>query len=902
MNDLLTTQGGLVDVASSAPETPLPNVLLVDDQPARLLTYEALLDGVGVRCVRAHSGTEALQKLLVEEFATIVLDVQMPEMDGFETARHIRGHPRFERTPIIFVTGVNVSELDRLRGYEVGAIDYIPLPIVPEIFRSKIALLVELYSRRAELKKLNRHLETARSQLEGERNDAILQSRSLQKQASDQGDWIRASLRLGEKFRSLTEPADIAFAAAEILCETLAVSRCGYGTIDHAAETITIERDWNAPGIRSLAGVLHFRDYGTYIDELKRGETVICTNAALDPRTSATAAALRSIQVQSFVNMPIIEQQGTVALLYLNHEHPRQWSDEELAFIRDIAERTRVAVERRRNERALAAELECMGCLRNLSARLVAEENPETLFGEVLAAATFITAADRGTVQLFDAAANELVLAAAQGFEESLLERFSRVGPSTGSSCGLALAARKRVFIGLDEGEPDPDGSRALLRSSGLRCAQSTPLVSRSGEIIGMFSTHWFEKRVLTEREDRFLDLLARQAADLIERQAIDQSMREADRRKDEFIAMLSHELRNPLVPIRNGITLLKKAPDPEGIIAKIQPMMERQMAHTVRLVDDLLDVSRVTSGRIELIRAPATLDSIIAVAIEAQRPKMDLRELKLEVRVEDPGRQVNVDAPRLTQAVSNLLSNAVKFSPTGARVELRARISPAVAGLPYLLVSIRDYGIGIRPEELSRIFELFASIPGAANSRSSRSGLGVGLALARKIVELHGGSLQAFSEGIGLGSEFVIRIPVPDSAETLVRSREPSAPLPVNLRVLVVDDNTDGANSMVMLLQSLGMAAEAVYDGEAAIASVENQRYSIVVLDIGMPGMDGFEVCRRLREKFGNSLIIIALTGWGQERDKLRVVEAGFDSHLTKPVDAKSLADAIRALSAQPA
>lgn len=982
-----------------------PRVLLVDDQPARLLTYESLLEGVGVGCVRAVSGTQALERLLQEEFAVIVLDVSMPDMDGFEVARQVRGHPRFEHTPIIFVTGVNISEIDRLRGYEVGGIDYIQIPLVPEIFRSKVALLVELYLRKAQLKDLNQQLESARSQLETERDHAVSETFRVRKQAEDQFQVLlshptehtiligavrnqaggvmywrcldantnalsflnqtrealmgkrldqvlgeraeplaalssmvlvkraphfyeaesqgkrfsnvlfpvgedtvlatgvsiqrraamqavrdrearaEALLQLAEVFRLKREPADIAFSAAEILGRTLQVSRCGYGTIDREAETITIERDWNAHGIHSIAGVLHFRDYGTYIDELKRGETVVCVDAEQDPRTAATVAMLRRIQVQAFVNMPVIEQEGAVALLYLNHRESRAWPEDELTFIRDFAERTRVAVERRRNEQVMAADLECMGKLRDLAAGLIANEDPCALFEDVLTTAVFVAGAEAGSIQLLDAASGDLLLAAARGLDPVLVEGFGRVRPGSSSSCGQALAAKQRVFLDF---EPAPgavaDKTLELLRSFGLRCGQSTPLVGRSGRMVGMFSTHWRQSRTLKDRDQKFLDLLAGQAADLIERH-------EAARHKDEFIAMLSHELRNPLVPIRNGVALLGEASDPRELLATIQPMMARQLAHLARLLDDLLDVSRITSGQLRLEKKPVTLQSILTLALDSHREQARQKSIEFIEQLRDVTRQLNVDESRMAQVISNLLSNAVKFSQPGGRITLEGSfLDPPQVQSSCLELALRDTGAGIAAEDLPRVFDMFMSSPLQVAGRTARDGLGVGLALARRIVQLHDGVLEAHSDGPGQGSRFVLRIPV-EEAVAASRAEAPGKNAPAGpLDILVVDDNVDGANSMVLLLHSMGYGATARYDAMSGIAATEQQLPSIVLMDIGMPVMDGYEACRRLRQLHGAALRIIAVTGWGQAEDKRRALESGFDGHLTKPVEPDEL------------
>jgi PAS domain S-box-containing protein len=971
-----------------------PSVLLVDDQPARLLTYEAVLEGVGVNCVRALSGQEALHKLLTHTFALILLDVSMPGMDGFETARFIREHPRFERTPIIFVTGIHVNELDTLRGYEAGAIDYIPVPIVPEILRSKVALLVELYRRRAELETLNRDLQMTRARLEAERRSELAAGESQLRESearyrtvfenpmqltfvleavrdghgvvtdwsyrdanvsglkfldrshealldqlfsnvmgdraenlipayarvldtripyryecrageSDflmcvfpmgselvvssgvditaritaereikrsldidraQKEWLgavldsmneevyftdvhkrytyanpaairefghesvngvsvekvisslevlrpdgtprpmaespplralggevirgeeqivriprtgelrhrqvssapvrdghgiiigavsvvrdvteqrradaalrikdirtAALLELSDEFRSVTTPADLAFAAARLLGETLAVTRCGYGTIDAVSETISIEREWNAPGIQSLAGVLHFRDYGTYIDDLKRGETVICSDAYEDPRTVATAAALDSISARSFVNMPVTEQGGFVALLYLNHVAVRAWPPDEVEFIREVADRTRVAVERRRNEQEM------------------------------------------------------------------------------------------------------------ILR---------------------------------------------------------EQQLREADRRKDEFIAMLAHELRNPLVPIRSGIELLKHAAQKPALIDTVRPTMERQIGHVVRLIDDLLDVSRITSGKIELQRQAVTLSSVVGTAVEANRAAMDAGRLDLLVNLDEPHWLLDVDPTRLSQVISNLLQNAVKFTAQGGRIEIRGRIdSIGQAGVPELDLTILDSGAGIRAELLPRIFDLFARAD--VSGRDKHSGLGIGLAMSRRLVEMHFGALTVHSEGEGRGSSFTIRLPAPrllqQEGQNVVQDGGTEL---AGLRIMVIDDNHDAADAMSMLVAAMGAVVEVAYDGPSGLTALTSFRPDVILLDIGMPFMDGYETCRRVRELAGHNVGVVALSGWGQEQDKHSAAQAGFDAHLTKPADPMKLQELIRGLN----
>jgi PAS domain S-box-containing protein len=1019
----------------------LPAVLLVDDQPARLLTYESILQGVGVTCERALSGREALEKLLRQSYAVILLDISMPEMDGYETARFIREHPKFERTPIIFITGVHLSELDTLKGYEAGAIDYISVPIVPEILRSKVALLVELYRRRTELEALNSELLATRERLEAERNAALVAGAAQQEAASQraekewlsavlnsmneevyftdtshrytyanpaalrefghdrledvrvenlvaglevlradgtprpleeapplralQGELVRdeehivrtprtgefrhrqvsaapvrdrrgkiigsvsvvrditdrkrteeafraqdmrtaALLRLADQFRSLTSPADLAFAASKILGETLNVSRCGYGTIDAGTETIAIERDWTAPGIESLAGVRRFREYGTFFDDLKRGEFMVCTDVELDPRTAAAAQQFKAINIRSFVSMPITEDGGFVALLYLNHPRVRLWLPEELAFIRDVAERTRLAVERRRSEQAAAADLKYTVLLRDLAGRLVGEGDVQKLFEEILAAAMTISAAQGGTLQLLDEASQALVFAATIGLDAELTSQFERVNASSGSPCGVALGCGERAFLDFDvPASEDPDGSRRMHFSYGLVCAQSTPLLSRSGRPLGMVSTHWRQRHRLSERELRFLDMLARQAADLIERtqanQALrvrEQQLREADRRKDEFIAMLAHELRNPLVPIRAGVELLKSAQGQPGLTESVRPMMERQVSHMIRLIDDLLDVSRITSGKIELRPQPTTLSTVVGSAVEANRSAINAGNLELHVKLDRPDWVLHVDPTRFAQVLSNLLQNSAKFTPPGGWIRIDARIEErrASAELPELVVQVCDSGVGIAPEMLPRVFELFAQANTAGQRR--HTGLGIGLALARRLIEMHGGTLEARSEGLGRGSEFTVRVPAPHGLEAQGVARPSDVQPLAGIRVLVIDDTRDAADSMALLLESLGGSTRVAYDGVSGLTLLERDPADIVLLDIGMPGMDGYGVCRVIRERFGARVGVVAISGWGQDQDKQMAARAGFDAHLTKPADPAGLEKVIRTLS----
>jgi signal transduction histidine kinase/ActR/RegA family two-component response regulator len=533
--------------------------------------------------------------------------------------------------------------------------------------------------------------------------------------------------------------------------------------------------------------------------------------------------------------------------------------------------------------------------LHTVAAQLIGADGGSAIYNDILNAAIEIVDADAGTIQLLDPRTQTLSLLATRGFGAEMRAHFEQVDAMSGSPCGRALAAGRREFVVFDPELADPDGATRRHLEAGLVCAQSTPLVSRSGRAVGMCSTHWRTRRVLTDRELRFLDLLGRQAADLIERsqvhaalQASEQSLRDQARRKDEFIAMLAHELRNPLAPIRTGIALLKHAQEP--LVTQVRPMMERQVVHMVRLVDDLLDVSRITSGRVQLKREMVTVGSLIDSAVESQQPALEAGGIVLCRALDDPGQQVHVDPARLSQVVANILHNAVKFTPAGGRITVRTAVERGErAGAPAVqLIQVEDTGVGIPRDMLDSIFDLFTQI--RPDSSARQGGMGIGLALSRTLIELHGGSITAESAGPGQGSCFSVRIPLPATPASpgalAAPPAEAPAARPVGISVLVVDDNRDAADSMALLLQQRGCEVRVAYGALAGLELLQHFQPALVLLDIGMPEVDGYEACRRIRLAHGDGVFVAALTGWGQDSDRSLTAAAGFDTHLTKPVD----------------
>jgi PAS domain S-box-containing protein len=362
-------------------------------------------------------------------------------------------------------------------------------------------------------------------------------------------------------------------------------------------------------------------------------------------------------------------------------------------------------------------------------------------------------------------------------------------------------------------------------------------------------------------------------------------ALKEADRRKDEFLATLAHELRNPLAPIRNALQVLRLSPD-AAAHEQARCLMQRQLEQMVRLVDDLLDVSRISSGKLELRKEPVQLSAVVGSAVEASRPLIDHMGHELTMALPKQTIVVEADATRLAQVFSNLLNNSAKYMDRGGHIRLAVERQGSD-----VVVSVKDSGIGIAADHLPCIFEMFSQVE--RSLERSQGGLGIGLTLVKRLVEMHGGRIEARSDGLGKGAEFIVRLPVvvgasePPAADEGDGEEVPKS----SLRILVVDDNRDGADSLVMLLRIMGNNTRTAYDGQQGVEVAEDFRPDVILLDIGLPILNGYEACRCIRERpWGKNVVLIAVTGWGQDDDRRRSHEAGFDHHLVKPVDPRGL------------
>ena len=410
--------------------------------------------------------------------------------------------------------------------------------------------------------------------------------------------------------------------------------------------------------------------------------------------------------------------------------------------------------------------------------------------------------------------------------------------------------------------------------TSGEIVVDETPFVSPSGQ-------PGFYEYILSPvlDTDGRITQVAGITRDITERKNAEQALVESDRRKSDFLAMLAHELRNPLAPIRNGVDFLRQAGGGHAKVPALLNMMDRQITQVVRLIDDLMDVSRISRGKIELRREHFELAPVINQAVEAAQPSYD--HMKQDLTVTLPARPVRLsgDPARLAQVIGNLLNNACKFSDRGGHVNVTVERNADQA-----IVRVRDNGIGIAAKDRERIFEMFTQLDTAI--ARSKGGLGIGLTLVKDLVEMHGGAVEVHSEGLGRGSEFVLRLPVLEDQVPLLQEPHVRPAGFIQRRVLVVDDNADVTDMLAALLEFSGHQVDIAHDGVEAVEAAIRIRPNAVLLDIGVPRLDGYGAARQIREKLGNGVLLIAITGWGQDEDRHRAREAGFDQHMTKPVD----------------
>jgi signal transduction histidine kinase/DNA-binding response OmpR family regulator len=710
-------------------------ILIVDDLPEKLLVFQSILEELQQNLVMVRSGRDALRQLLEHEFAVVLLDVNMPDIDGFETAAMIRNYKKTAQTPIIFITAYT-DDIQTVRGYALGAVDYITTPVVPEILRSKVKVFVDLY-------RMNRQL-----RLWADERESLARAEAARAAAEEAQ---RRANFLSEVSNTLTRSLD----SESILQRLLAVA---------------------VPSMADIAAVALLND----------GASI----ASLDP---------------------------------LSNESPPS-----NAMVLHAVMATSSGVESKLNYEARSANIQI-----SPPRRLLELINRALQTGEV--------------------SVDE---------EASWLQIYPQLKNDPAESEFTAISIAEKPVA--------------------LRWLVTLPLYAGSS-IAGALLLGYSNARNYQDGDLALAKEVSSRASIALENSFLYREIQNGDRRKSEFLAMLAHELRNPLAPIRNAVHIIEQLQLGDATLDWAAQIIGNQVTHIARIVDDLLDVARIARGKVELRSDIVTLGSIVQHSLETSRPHIDARSQRLFVDLPTEQLLVRGDVVRLAQVLSNLLNNASKYTPAGGHIWLRAQcINDEV------VVSVRDNGAGIAAELLPDIFELFRQ--GAQSMDRAQGGLGVGLTLVKQLVELHDGSVQARSAGTGHGAEFIVRLPLCITAEA-----EPGEKIPATVtrdsamatRVLIVDDQKSSADSLRRIFEMKSFSVEVAYDGPSALQVAALFKPDVVILDIGLPGMDGFEVAQTIKTlPLRSDLLLIALTGYGQSEDVQRALSVGFDVHLVKPVD----------------
>lgn len=662
--------------------------------------------------------------------------------------------------------------------------------------------------------------------------------------------------------------------AAEAISDTylrLAQEAAGFGVYD--CDVVDNVYHWD-DRMRSFWGMepAAALDYDAIMDAIHpddRARTLAAWDSALDPDGSGTFACEYRVTDRRDGTLRWIAATGKA--LFVDGRAVRL-----LGAAQDVTERKWLEEVLRRSARIDAFRVTLADTLRPLSDPVAIQAAATRMLGNHLQTNRTLYAelTDGGTRARISA---DYCSGAASIVGHHRLEAY---GPTV---LGELQAGRTLV---VDDAESDPRlaaDERAAWTALAVHAGVFVPLF-KEGEPRAWLAVHQNRPRPWTDDEIQLVEEVAERTWAAVERAAAESALREADRRKDVFLATLAHELRTPLAAISAAIGVVRSDSD-EAMLRPQLDLVDRQLAQLVHLVDDLLDVGRITRGAIDLRREPVSLADVLAQAIESARPALDQEGHDFAVELRDAELVVDGDRLRLAQVFQNLLTNAAKYTPPGGRICVRAQRSGSEA-----VVSVIDDGIGIAPEHLSQLFEMFAR---PAHTKSAHDGLGIGLALARSLVGMHGGSIAARSDGPGRGSEFVVRLPLAPEAAAADVTRLPdataaAAPLRSRTprRVLIADDNADVGNALATFLRVAGNEVELARDGVEAVEIAARFRPEVAFLDIDMPRLDGTEACRRIREQpWGRDMVILAFTGWSEADNPARTADAGFDRHLVKPV-----------------
>lgn len=536
--------------------------------------------------------------------------------------------------------------------------------------------------------------------------------------------------------------------------------------------------------------------------------------------------------------------------------------------------------QRKRDEEAIGTQNERLALLWEAAGVLLSTDEPDTMLQTLFAKISESLGLDVYFNFMVAESEDHLRLVSCAGVSKEIAQSISRLEFGQAICGNVALQRKPLVKTRIHESS---EPMVQLVKGFGIRAYACNPLIA-GGRLLGTLSFASRKREQFEHEEIEFLETISQYVTAAYERLGLIEQLRYQDQRKDEFLATLAHELRNPLAPIRNAVQILHTHGPAVPKLQWARDVIDRQIDQMARLVDDLLDVSRITRGNIELRKQAIELHSAVNEAVEVCRPLIEQWGHTLSVELPEERILLEADPTRLAQILFNLLNNAAKYTEPGGKIRLTAERQNEIVE-----VRVKDTGVGIPPDMLVRVFELFRQVD--TSIERSQGGLGIGLTLVQRLVSMHGGEVEAHSEGEGKGSEFVVRLPVSRASET-----GPVESLPMaekaganHRRILVVDDNHDSADSMAMFLELMGHEVRTANDGLAAIHEATVFAPQVILLDIGLPKLNGYEVARKLREQYGEIIVLIALTGWGQDEDKRRSHDAGFDAHLVKPVDFES-------------
>lgn len=810
------------------------NILLVDDQPANLMALAAVLADLGQNLVQANSGDQALRCLLDTDFAVVLLDVQMGDLDGFETARLIRGRERSRHTPIIFLTAYDDPSFSAEEAYGLGAVDFLVKPLVPAILRAKVAVFVELFQKAQQIERQAVRLAQAQEERAERRALAQYTAAGLLAASPDLGTAVPKLLR--------------------VVGENLGWDAGGLWTVDRNAGVLHCVAFWSGPNAEASAFERDSRGRSIAPGEGLLGRVWVTGEPSWVEDVAQEASFSRASQAASMglsgaSVLPIRIGEEVLGVLEYFSCEIRPPDPGLLRAMEAIASQIGQSLERRRAEEAL----------RRSEARKAA----------ILEAAldAVVTIDHEGRIIDFNPAAERI-------FGYSQAEALGKAMPEL----IIPPSLRGRAYHGLSHfratGEGPILGQR--IEMSALRAdGTEFPIELAIARIVGDPPLFTAYLRDITDRK-ALEDELRQRARELAE----------ANQRKDQFLAVLAHELRNPLAPVVNGLHLLRLANGDPQTREKARDIMERQVRHLTRLVDDLLDVSRITRGKVELRREVLDLAPLIRAAAEDRRATLAQAGVQLSLEIPETPLWVVGDATRLTQVLNNLLDNAAKFKDGGDQVTVRLAVDTKECQAVLL---VEDNGVGIESELLPRLFDTFAQADRSLDR--PRGGLGLGLALVKGLIDLHGGKVRAASRGPGQGAEFSIRLPLKQEGPALAETPTVPPPARAMLRILVVEDNRDAAESLRMLLNLMGHEVQMAHTGPDGVRLADEWHPDLVLCDIGLPGLDGYGVANALRKSPATARTpLIAITGYGQEEDRWRTQQAGFDQHLTKPVDPADL------------